>query len=144
MRTRMTRAPCSRRPGEAVPRAEKFGDLITADHKVLNEEGGSRNNHRYAVVVQNFATQWLQPYPCTTQTSQETENEFTKLSLEPSEKPKVINTDKSLEFGESCEDLSWNHQTSTLHRSETTGIAERAGTQNKRGNVCCTVAIRLG
>ena len=33
----MTRAPCRRRTGEAVPRAEKFGDLITADHKVLNE-----------------------------------------------------------------------------------------------------------
>ena len=52
----MTRAPCRRRPGEAVPRAEKFGDLITADHKVHNEEGKSRNNHRYAVVVQDLAT----------------------------------------------------------------------------------------
>ena len=28
----------------------------------------------------------------------------------------------------SCEDPSWNHRTSTLHRSETNGIAERAGT----------------
>ena len=37
LRTKMTRAPCRRRPGEAPPRAEKFGDLITADHKVLNE-----------------------------------------------------------------------------------------------------------
>ena len=33
-RTRITRAPCRRRNGEAVPRADKFGDLITADHKV--------------------------------------------------------------------------------------------------------------
>ena len=30
-------APCRRRTGKAVPRAEKFSDLITADHKVLNE-----------------------------------------------------------------------------------------------------------
>ena len=30
-----TRAPCRRRNGEAVLRAEKIGDLITADHKVL-------------------------------------------------------------------------------------------------------------
>ena len=36
-RTKMTRAPCSRRTDEAVPRTEKFGDLITADHKVLSE-----------------------------------------------------------------------------------------------------------
>ena len=34
-RTKITRAPCRRRNGEAVPRAVNFGDLITADHKVL-------------------------------------------------------------------------------------------------------------
>ena len=36
---------CTRRNGEAVPRAEKFGDLITADHKVLSDNCESRNNH---------------------------------------------------------------------------------------------------
>ena len=35
-RTKITRASWRRRTGEAVPRAENFGDLITADHKVLN------------------------------------------------------------------------------------------------------------
>ena len=49
-----------------VPRAEHFGDLTKADHKVLSEESESRNNHRYVVVVQDLATQWLQSYPCTT------------------------------------------------------------------------------
>ena len=48
-RTKITRAPCRRRNGEAVPRAVNFGDLITADHKVLSENCESRNNHRYAV-----------------------------------------------------------------------------------------------
>ena len=33
LRTKMTRAPCRRRTGEAPLRAEKFGDLITVDHK---------------------------------------------------------------------------------------------------------------
>ena len=36
-RTKITRAPCRRRNGGAVPRPENFGDLITADHKVLSE-----------------------------------------------------------------------------------------------------------
>ena len=58
-RTKITRAPCRRRNGEAVPRAENFGDLITADHKVLSDNCESRNNHRYAVVVQDLATQWI-------------------------------------------------------------------------------------
>ena len=32
-RTKITRAPCRRRNGEAVPRAANFGDLITTDHQ---------------------------------------------------------------------------------------------------------------
>ena len=63
-RTKITRAPCRRRNGEAVPRADNFGDLITADHKFLSDNCESRNNHRYAVVVQDLATQWIQAYPC--------------------------------------------------------------------------------
>ena len=124
-RIKITRAPCRRRNGEAVPRAEKFGDLITADHMVLSDNCESRNNHRCAVVVQDLATQWIQAYPCKTKTSQETQRSLQKF-LEPHRKPKVIYTDNSLEFGKSCEDLSWNHCTSTPHRSETNGIAERA------------------
>ena len=72
-RTKITRAPCRRRNGEAVPRAANFGDLITADHKVLSDNCESRNNHRYAVVVQDLATQWIQAYPCKNKTSQETQ-----------------------------------------------------------------------
>ena len=45
------KGPCRRRNGEAVLRAEKIGDLITADHKVLSDNCESRNNHRYAIVV---------------------------------------------------------------------------------------------
>ena len=128
----MTRAPCRRRTGEAVPRAERFGDFVTADHKVFNEEGESRNNHRYAVVVQDLATQWIQSYPFKTQTSQETEKSLRKF-LEVSEKLKDIYTDNSLELGKPCQDLLWNHRTSTLHRSETNGIAERAVRKIKEG-----------
>ena len=42
-------------------------------------------------------------------------------------------TVNSLEFGKACEDLSWNHCTSTPHRSETNGIAERAVSSVKEG-----------
>ena len=77
------------------------------------------------MVVQDLATQWLQSYPCITKTSQETQKSPMKF-LEPTRKPKVIYTHNSLEFGKSCEELSWNHCTSTPHRSATNGIAERA------------------
>ena len=131
-RTKITRAQCRRRIGRVVPRAEIFGDLITADHKVLSDNCESRNNHRYAVVVQDLATQWIQAYPCKSKTSQETHRSLQKF-LEPERKPKVIYTDNSLEFGKACEDLSWNHCTSTPHRSQTSRIVERAVRRIKEG-----------
>ena len=150
LRTNITRASCRRRTGTVVPKAENVGVLLTAahkglseesesrnnqryavviqdtaDHKVLGDNCESRNNHRYAVVVQDLATQRIQSYPCKTKTSQETQKSLMKY-LEPTRKPKVSYTDNSLEFGKSCEELSWHHSTSTPHRSETNGIAERA------------------
>ena len=86
-RTKITRAPCRRRKGEAVPRAVNFDDLIAADHKVLSDNCESRNNHRYAVVVQDPATQWIQAYPCNNKTSQETRRSLQKL-VEPERKTK--------------------------------------------------------
>ena len=91
-RTKITRAPCRRRNSEAVLRAANFGDLMTADHKVLSDNCESRNNHRYAVVVQDLATQWIQAYPCKTKTSPETHRSLQKF-LEPERKPKVTHTE---------------------------------------------------
>ena len=65
-------------------------------------------------------------------TSQETQRSLQKF-LEPDWKPKVIYTNNSMEFGKACEDLSWNHCTSTLHISEINGIAERAVRSVKEG-----------
>ena len=142
-----------------------FGDLITTDHNFLSEESESRNNHRYAVVVQDLATQWIQSYSCKTKTFQETQKSLQKF-LEPNRKPEVIYTDgfsmdsfpsvqnqdlsgntkklggrkpkviyadNSLELDKACEDLFWNHCTSTPHRSETNGIAARAIRRVKEG-----------
>ena len=82
--------------------------------------------------MQDLATQWIQAYPYITKISQETQRSLQKF-LEPDRKPKVIYTDNSLEFGKACEDLSWNHCTSTPHRSETNGIADRAVRRVKEG-----------
>ena len=68
----MTKAPCRRRTGDAVPRASEVGDLITA--------GESRNNHRYAVVVQDLSTQWIHSYSCKNKTSQETTGVYESFS----------------------------------------------------------------
>ena len=86
------------------------------------------NNHRYAVVVQDLVTHGYNP----AQTFQETQKSLMKF-LEPTRKPKDIYTDNSMDFSTSCEELSWNHCTSTPHRSDTNGIAERAVRRVKEG-----------
>ena len=84
--------------------------------KVLSESCESRNNHRYAIAVQDLATQWIQSYPCKTKTSQETQRSLQKF-LEPEKKPKVIYTDSSFEFGKACEDFSWKGTSAELLQS---------------------------
>ena len=106
------------RTGEAVPRAEKIGDLLTADHKVLNEGGESRNNHRYVVVVRDVPTQCTQSYPCKAKNSHKIERCLRKY-FEPSENPKVIDTCNSLEFDKFCEELSWCQNDLSLAELET-------------------------
>ena len=103
----------------SILRTEKYGDLTTADHKIPNEGRESRNNHLHAAVVQVLATQWN---PRQTKTSQETEKNLQKFLL-PSQKLKVIHAYILSKFGKYYEELSWNHRTTTLHRSETSGIA---------------------
>ena len=115
-RPKVTRAACRRKSRSHVPRATQFGDIMGADHKVLNGERESRNNQRYAIVVQDMDTQWIHSYPCKTQTSKETARNLLKF-FDHEEIPKVMYTDNSLEFGKkkACEDLQWNQCTCTPH-----------------------------
>ena len=136
--TKITRSPCRRRKGEAVPRADNFGDLITADHKVLSEGCESRNTHRDAVVVQDLATQWIHAK----QKLLRKHKEACKSSWSRIGSLKSFTLTIPWNSGKGCGDLSWNHCTSTPHRSETNGIAERAVRRVKEGNLCRIVAIR--
>ena len=123
---------CRRRIGRVVLRAENFGDFITADHKIVSEGCESRNNHRHAVVVQDLASQWIQSSPCKTKLFR-IRRRACKSSWSRTGSLKSFTLTIPLEFGKACEDLSWNHCTSTPHRSETNGIAERAVRRVKEG-----------
>ena len=64
---------------DAVHRAEKFGDLKTADHPVSGEDWESRNNRQCAVVVRDLATHWIQFDLCKKAASQEPERSLRQL-----------------------------------------------------------------
>ena len=64
--TKTNRARCSNNPDprpDAYPKPEHFGDALTADHKILNDEDESRDLDQQALIVQGGATYWLQGYP---------------------------------------------------------------------------------
>ena len=54
-RTKITRVPCRRRIGRVEPRAEIFGDLITADHKIVSEGV----NLETIIDMQSWCKTWL-------------------------------------------------------------------------------------
>ena len=75
-RAKVTRTPCKINPDDPTDRlkiADRFGDVMTANHKVLDEEQESRLHHRYSVVVQDHATitrqQAKSPHHCTNETT---------------------------------------------------------------------------
>ena len=142
-RTKIKRAPCRRNPeSRKDTTSHKNGDVIAAEHKVLGEENESRPHHRYAVVVHDVATQWIQSYPCRKKSAPDTMRVLQRF-FPPEWKRGVIHTDKSLEFTTACEDLIWNHDKSTPHRSETNGIVERAVRTVKEGTSTLLVQSEL-
>ena len=69
--------------------AERVGDLITVDHKIVNEEQESRLHHRYVVVVQALPTQWIQSHPRKTRSAPETQRNLRNV-LCPEENPRSL------------------------------------------------------
>ena len=122
-RPKITMAPCRRRIGRVVPRAENFRWLD-------NSRSQSSEWRKWISKQSPICSRGTSP--CKTKTSQETERSL-QTFLEPNRKLKVIKSDNSLDFDKACEDLSWNHCTSAPHRSETNGIAERTVCRVKEG-----------
>ena len=108
------------KPKEICSASRKFGDLITAEHKVFNGGSESRNNHLFAVVVQVLVTKW-------------TENNLRKFTETVAEAKSYSYVQFIRIWRKSCEELSWNHRIATPHRSETSGIADWAVRWVKEG-----------
>ena len=143
LKTKITRSSCWRRAGTVVPRAENFDDLITADHEILSEGSESRNNHRYAAVAQDLATQWLQSYPCKTKTSHETQKSLMKF-VESTRKQKSF----TLTILWNLASLLRNNHGIIVRqrhtRSENKWDCRKSSAQSEKRDICGIVAIRSG
>ena len=132
-KTNITWDLCRKLTCNPIPCAEKFGDLITADHQVISEECKSRNSHSCMWCSRRICPLNGNRLVCAEQKLQMKLSSVCKKNLEPKGSPKLSYTGSSLEFGQAFEDQLWNHCTSTTRRSETKGIAARAVRRVKEG-----------
>ena len=70
---------------------QEFREKLVDDEIPVQGDSHASSSHevsldRYAVVVQDSATEWIRAYPCKTKTSQDTQRSFQKF-LEPERKP---------------------------------------------------------
>ena len=112
-------------------RSEKYDDF-TADHKIVSGEGRSHNNHRSGDCA-GLGHSMVEGFFHVKQKLLRKRKKSLQTFLDPKPSPKVVSTDNSLDIGETCEDLLWNHCTSTPHRSETNNTAERPTRRVREG-----------
>ena len=124
-----------------LPKPKKFADSITADHKVLNDDDKSRSFDKLALIIQDRFTQWLQAFAFKTKNAKDTLKGFQRF-LGPQQKAEYIYTDGSREFEKALNELQVIHDTSTPHRPQTNGVAERAVRRVKEGTA--TVLLQSG
>ena len=138
---KVTRAPCKSKQryteSDKMPPPRKFGDLITADHKIINEDDQSKEGDRAVCVIQDQFTYWLQAYPSKTKSAKETMEAFQDFLGQQQVCERVYAyTDNSEELQKALSDMGILHDTSTPYKSETNGIAERAVRRVSEGTAC--------
>jgi len=92
--TKVQRAQCRQSSGQldGLPEPKEFGQALTADHAIINEDDQSRSNDRAALVVLDKATRWMQAYPAPSKSAEQTKMALQRF-MGPGKKPDYIYTD---------------------------------------------------
>ena len=123
--TQTVRARCENRP---LKRAGgiSLGDLITADHKTLTLDDGSRNGHGNALIVQDGYSYWLQSCILRRHNMRQKQHLFQRDPCLHDQSQQESGQTIQGSFIKACQDRQWTQDTNPPHRSKTNGIAERA------------------
>jgi len=123
-RAKMPRVHCRVKHGTGGPVPENFGDSVTADHVILNdEESVGIGGMRYLLVIYDRATRWVDAYPLVTKSADDAYACFVDFAG-PSRRLGYVWSDNSQELVKALRDFV-THGRSTPYRAETNGIAER-------------------
>ena len=105
--TKATRAPCRNRPEAREDRfrlPQKKLRCYSGGSERSHEENECRLQHRFAVVVHDPNSHWIQSYPTKNETAQETMKKLATVLAARSETRYMVHTANSLEFIRACED----------------------------------------
>ena len=61
---------------DGLPPPTAFADALTADHKILADEGDSRSGNRVALIITDRFAGWTQSYPAINESAAETKSAF--------------------------------------------------------------------
>ena len=100
---------------------------------ILNDDDDSREIDRTCHIIQDRFTTWLGAYPAPAKTAAEIKKAFQRFLGPLIKKAKHVYTDNAPEFIKALDDLELLHDTSTPHRPQTNGVAERAVRRVKEG-----------
>ena len=127
-----------------LPQPKEFGDGITADHAILNDILPS-DYEKVASIIQDRFTSFMMGFPARSKNALETRVAFQRYLGPEFRRGKVgaIYTDNSKEFEAAIKSLCYIHDTSTPHRPQTNGVAERAVKRAKEGTSAVLVQSGL-
>ena len=105
---------------------------MTEYHKPLMDAQSARGGARYALIIQDEYSKWNQSYATKTRNHEDVVKAFRRF-VPIDLMPKHVYMDNAPELIKAMAELSWTHDTSTPHRPETNGRAERAARIVKEG-----------
>ena len=100
-----------------------FGDMISADHMVVNEHLSSHDSKRFIVSIYDRATQWLEASPVASKDAHTTRAALRDFA--GAVNSKFFYSDNAGELVMAAKSLELRHDTGTDNRPQTNGVIER-------------------
>ena len=100
----------------------KFGDMITADHMVVNEHDSSHDSKRFIVSCYDRATQWPEASPVASKDAH-----ITRAALRDfadTTNPELFYSDNAGGLVMTAKSFDWRHDTGTDNRPQTNGVID--------------------
>ena len=118
-----------------TPEPIAFGDQVTCDHGFVHQHCKSKSGKSCFLGIQDRWSMYLVAIP-----APEKSVEYSRKAIlhffGPGQKPKILYSDCSQELRKACKDLEFLADTSTPHRPQSNGVAERCQRRIKEGTRC--------